>query len=37
MDERVAQWNAEAKAIEDDIFTKNQPVARKYELKRAAE
>lgn len=32
MDVRVAQHNADAKAIEDDIFTKNNPLARKYTL-----
>ena len=34
MDERVAKANADAKAIEDEIFTKNQPPARKYTLTR---
>jgi hypothetical protein len=34
MDERVAKANAEAKAIEDEIFTKNQPPVRKYTLKK---
>lgn len=33
MEERVAQANAEAKAIEDQIFQINRPVARRYELK----
>jgi len=32
MDERVAAANAEAKAIEDQIFEVNQPLPRKYEL-----
>lgn len=34
MEERVAKANADAKSIEDEIFTKNQPPARKYSLKR---
>ena len=34
MDERVAQRNAEAKAIEDEIFKINQPKPHKYELRR---
>lgn len=34
MDERVAKANADAKAIEDEIFTKNQPPVRKYTLKK---
>lgn len=34
MEERVAKANAEAQAIEDEIFTKNQPPARQYTLKR---
>ena len=34
MEERVAKANADAKTIEDEIFTKNQPPARKYTLKR---
>jgi lysophospholipase L1-like esterase len=33
MEERVAQANAEAKAIEDQIFQINRPAARRYELK----
>lgn len=33
MEERVAQANAEAKAIEDQIFQINRPVSRRYELK----
>lgn len=35
MDERVAQFNAAAKEIEDDIFRKNQPQPRRYVIKRA--
>ncbi len=35
IDERVAQHNAAAKAVEDRIFETNKPVARKYVLKRA--
>jgi hypothetical protein len=34
MDERVAQHNAAAKAIEDKIYETNRPVARKYVLQR---
>ncbi|MFO1094765.1 MAG: SGNH/GDSL hydrolase family protein [Planctomycetaceae bacterium] len=34
MDDRVAKANADARAIEDQIFTKNQPPARKYVLQR---
>ncbi len=34
MAERVAAHNAAAKAIEDEIFQVNQPVPRRYELKR---
>lgn len=34
MDGRVAAANAAAREIEDQIFTKNQPPARKYVLKR---
>ena len=37
IDERVAQHNAEAKAIEDQIFQINQPPARKYELRKVAD
>lgn len=36
LDERVAQANAEAKVIEDEIFKINQPKSRKYTLKRVA-
>jgi lysophospholipase L1-like esterase len=36
MDEQVAKFNAQAKAIEDEIFQKNQPKPRKYVLKKAA-
>lgn len=34
IDERVAQHNAEAQAIEDQIFQQNQPKPRRYVLKR---
>ncbi len=34
MDQRVEQANAEAKKIEDEIFKINQPVCRKFSLKR---
>jgi lysophospholipase L1-like esterase len=34
MDERVAQANAAALELEDQIFTKNQPPARRYVLQR---
>ncbi|MCA9053924.1 MAG: SGNH/GDSL hydrolase family protein [Planctomycetaceae bacterium] len=34
IEERVAAHNAEAKALEDQIFEINRPVARRYELKR---
>jgi lysophospholipase L1-like esterase len=34
IEERVARHNAEAKAIEDQIFQKNQPQPRRYVLKR---
>ena len=34
MEDRVAQANADARTIEDQIFTINQPPARKYVLKR---
>ena len=34
MDARVAAANTAAREIEDQIFTKNQPPARKYVLKR---
>lgn len=34
IDERVAAANAAAREIEDQIFTKNQPPARKYVLRR---
>jgi lysophospholipase L1-like esterase len=34
MDERVAQANAAARELEDQIFAKNQPPARRYVLKR---
>ncbi len=34
IEERVARHNAEAKAIEDQIFEKNQPQPRRYVLKR---
>ena len=34
MDARVAAANTAAREIEDQIFTKNQPPARKYALKR---
>jgi len=34
MDQKVAEFNAQSKAIEDEIYTKNQPVARKYVLKK---
>lgn len=34
LEERVAMANRNARLIEDDIFTKNQPPARKYVLKR---
>ena len=34
MDERVVAANAEAKALEDQIFEINRPVPRRYELKR---
>ena len=36
MDERVKELNAAAKKIEDEIFKINQPVPRKYTLKRVA-
>ncbi|RLS57704.1 MAG: hypothetical protein DWH91_03925 [Planctomycetota bacterium] len=36
MEDRVAKANADAKLIEDEIFTKNQPLVRKYVLKRSA-
>jgi lysophospholipase L1-like esterase len=34
MDERVAQANAAAQELEDQVFSKNQPPARKYVLQR---
>jgi lysophospholipase L1-like esterase len=37
MDDRVAEANAAAKAIEDQIFEVNQPKPRRYVLKRVAE
>ncbi len=36
MDEQVAKFNAQAKAIEDEIFQKNQPQPRKYVLTKVA-
>lgn len=37
MDERVEQANAAARELEDQIFTKNQPPARRYVLQRAGQ
>lgn len=34
LNERVAEWNAQAKKHEDEIFELNQPQLRTYELKR---
>jgi lysophospholipase L1-like esterase len=36
LDQRVERFNAEAKAIEDEIFTKNQPSPHRYVIQRVA-
>lgn len=36
LDEKIARHEADAKAIEDEIFKANQPQPHKYELRRAA-
>ncbi|QDT52987.1 GDSL-like Lipase/Acylhydrolase [Caulifigura coniformis] len=36
LDEQVSKYNAQSKAIEDEIFQKNQPKPRKYVLKKVA-